>query len=72
MHPFFFWEGGGGGVGGGGRRKICEEIVEYKFMILYSLLYTINVSVKYALDLDNYVMYVFIFILVIELICIMI
>jgi hypothetical protein len=41
-------------------------------MILYSLLYTINVSVKYALDLDNYVMCVFIFILVIELICIMI
>ena len=40
-------------------------------MIFYSLLYTINVSIKYALDLDNYVMYVFIFILVIELICIM-
>jgi hypothetical protein len=41
-------------------------------MILYSLLYTVNVSVKYVLDLDNHVMYVFIFTLVIELICIMI
>ena len=35
-------------------------------MILYSLLYTMTVSVKYALDLDNYVLYVFILILVIE------
>jgi hypothetical protein len=35
-------------------------------MILYSLLYTMNVSVKYALDLDNYVLYVFILFLVIE------
>ena len=69
---FFFGVRGGSCKFDWGRRKIPDEIVEFKFMILYSLLYTVNVSVKYALDLDNHVMYVFIFILVIELICIMI
>ena len=72
---FFFWRGGGVNLiyweFYWGRRKISVEIVEVKFMILYSLFYTVNVFVKYAFDLDNYVMYAFILDLI-ELICIMI
>ena len=37
-----------------------------KFMILYNLLYIVSATVKYALDLEKNVLYVFILILVIE------